>query len=298
MTSPNDRMHIQGYWQRVKGQKSFVEGEKPTEDTFGHGTAVATLLLKVCPNADIYIAKVTKSVLGTHLPDKDAVQKALDYAVDPEKWNVDIINMSFGWDIDDHRGVRMALQKARESALLFASTSNFGIGRPIDIMFPARFPDVIAIDAADGLGSPAPFNPTSDLDLGKNRFSALGIDVRGYYPPKNKEVRLEGTSFACPVAVGCAALVLEFARQPPLCHATDVSEFLKTHFDMLLILDMISTTKQNYRFICPWELLKGSTKDPYGDNIKGGSPRYDAAYRIIQLLKKYHGEDVGNKMFE
>lgn len=45
----------------IKGRKSFIEGEKSCRDTsdVGHGTQLAHLLLKLAPDADLYIAKVS-----------------------------------------------------------------------------------------------------------------------------------------------------------------------------------------------------------------------------------------------
>lgn len=42
----------------IREMISFVGGS--TEDTYGHGTHVAALLMKVAPEADIYVAKVAQ----------------------------------------------------------------------------------------------------------------------------------------------------------------------------------------------------------------------------------------------
>ena len=39
--------------------KNFASGHDFAQDTHGHGTAVTSLLLKVAPNADVYVARVT-----------------------------------------------------------------------------------------------------------------------------------------------------------------------------------------------------------------------------------------------
>jgi subtilisin family serine protease len=44
--------------QRIKTTRSFVDGVKDTQDSHGHGTHVAALLLKVAPDAHLYIARV------------------------------------------------------------------------------------------------------------------------------------------------------------------------------------------------------------------------------------------------
>jgi subtilisin family serine protease len=45
---------------RIKAAKSFVNTNSSTEDTFGHGTHVAKLLLDVAPEAELYVAKVAE----------------------------------------------------------------------------------------------------------------------------------------------------------------------------------------------------------------------------------------------
>lgn len=45
---------------RVKAVKSFVPGDSSTSDEFGHGTHVASLLLKVAPYAQVFVLKVAK----------------------------------------------------------------------------------------------------------------------------------------------------------------------------------------------------------------------------------------------
>ena len=58
-----DRGHpgIEAQWaKRIKGVKSWINGEKGDKDTCGHGTHAAALLMKVAPEASIYIARVVK----------------------------------------------------------------------------------------------------------------------------------------------------------------------------------------------------------------------------------------------
>lgn len=46
---------------QIKTVRSFIENDESTEDTCGHGTHVATLLLKTAPNAQLYVAKVAQT---------------------------------------------------------------------------------------------------------------------------------------------------------------------------------------------------------------------------------------------
>lgn len=48
--------------QRVKGWKDFAENREEPCDDSGHGTSVLSVLMKVAPYADVYVARVAKSI--------------------------------------------------------------------------------------------------------------------------------------------------------------------------------------------------------------------------------------------
>lgn len=45
---------------RLRVMKSFVPGDSSTSDDFGHGTHVASLLLKVAPHVQIFVVRIAK----------------------------------------------------------------------------------------------------------------------------------------------------------------------------------------------------------------------------------------------
>lgn len=58
-----DRTHgeLRAQWnKRIKWAKSWINGEASGRDSCGHGTYGASLLMKVAPEADIYVARVVK----------------------------------------------------------------------------------------------------------------------------------------------------------------------------------------------------------------------------------------------
>jgi hypothetical protein len=65
---------------RIPVARSFVKNNKSPEDSFGHGTHVANLLLDVAPDAELYVAKVTEeriippdhSIAEVSLEDRDS----------------------------------------------------------------------------------------------------------------------------------------------------------------------------------------------------------------------------------
>ncbi|PNP50399.1 hypothetical protein THARTR1_08926 [Trichoderma harzianum] len=281
---------------RIKKFASFVGDETDLEamrDPSGHGTAVAVQLLKVSLSAVLYICRVaTSSKNGNQelFPDKEAVERAIKKAVEESEkggWGVDIINMSFGWAFDDHDGVRDAIRFARRRGVhMFASTSNDGLlGPPNDILYPSRAPEVIAIDAADGFGEYTRTTASSVSSYGRGRrFSAPGTRLTS----PHSAVLYDGSSFACAIAAGIGALVLEFARQPPLQASKSVQNSLKEMSAMIAILERMSAEKgpDRFKFLLPWTLLG-----------KPGQPREFTAYSLVDELRNEFGLAVGSEVF-
>ncbi|PKK52747.1 hypothetical protein CI102_2483, partial [Trichoderma harzianum] len=287
-TEEHHKKSLKPYMHRIKKFASFVEGETDLEamkDPSGHGTAVAVQLLKVSLSAVLYICRVaTSSKDGNQelFPDKEAVERAIRKAVaEPEKggWGVDIINMSFGWAFDDHDGVRNAIRSARRQGVhMFASTSNDGLlGPPNDILYPSRAPEVIAIDAADGFGEYTRTTASSVSSYGRGRrFSAPGTKLTS----PHSATFYDGSSFACAIAAGIGALVLKFARQPPLQASKTVQNSLKEMSAMIAILERMSAEKgpDRFKFLLPWTLLG-----------KPGQPREFTAYSLVDELRNEFG---------
>ncbi|OPB47127.1 hypothetical protein A0O28_0072510 [Trichoderma guizhouense] len=295
-TEEHDKKSLKPYMHRIKKFASFVEDETDLEamkDPSGHGTAVAVQMLKVSLSAVLYICRVaTSSKDGSRelFPDKEAVERAIKKAVaEPEKggWGVDIINMSFGWAFDDHDGVRNAIRFARRQGVhMFASTSNDGLlGPPNDILYPSRAPEVIAIDAADGFGEYTRTTASSVSSYGRGRrFSAPGTRLTS----PHSAALYDGSSFACAIAAGICALILEFARQPPLQVSKTVQNSLKEMSAMVAMLERMSAEKgpDRFKFLLPWTLLG-----------KPGQPREFTAYSLVDELRNEFGLAVGSEVF-
>ncbi|KAI0099632.1 peptidase S8/S53 domain-containing protein [Nemania sp. FL0031] len=269
------------YSSRIRDKKTFthefpnpkapLENLKAWDDTVGHGTTVAYQLMKTCPSAHVYIAKVTvgDAAQKTPVPDKGAVARAIRHAATPVSkggWGVDIINMSFGWsesELPGTDGVSSAIGFAEEQGvLLFAAASNYGLSQLNDVFYPARDPRVVSVDAEDGLGNPAPFALRSPRGGGGARYCAPGLSVDSPV----SAVPMCGSSFACPVAAGIAALILEFSRyeKVSLSKSKTVRSALSTARGMSRVFGLMSQQadhRPGFNMLYPWHFLGHSHRE-------------------------------------
>ncbi|KAI4699570.1 hypothetical protein J4E81_004595 [Alternaria sp. BMP 2799] len=271
-------------------------------DSKGHGTHAAGVILTVCPYADVYVYRVCE---GNEAIDRKYVAEAINDAV--EKKKVDIISMSLGWNEDSDYELRAAIRRARASnVLLFAASSNEGIRTKAGMSYPARALEVIAVDAADVHGNPSKFNPPQLSH--KARFTALGEAVRSAYPthlpsedPHEGWKRMVGTSCATPIAAGIAGLVLEFARQRPLCFEPAIETYLKSVEGMRLILTKCLSLKyadsSPFNHLDPTILFHCTERyDDGGSFSESMCPRHNAAYNIVSRLREEFSQDIGDQM--
>ncbi|KAI1345852.1 peptidase S8/S53 domain-containing protein [Xylaria sp. FL0043] len=295
------REAMKPYLSQIKANMTFTD-EFPNQntpqgnalaldDTTVHGTTVAYQLLKTCPSAHIFIAKVTvrESKCRKAMPDKGAVARAIRHAAMPVAeggWEVDVINMSFGWEESElprtpeaTQGVSGAIKFADErGVLLFAAASNYTFSKLNDVLYPARDGYVISVDVDDCLTDPSSFALRSRHGSGRIRYCAPGLSVNS---PVSAEPMCE-SSFACPVAAGVAALILEFARQRDisLSKSDSVQKAMSSTQGMLHIFEPMSqqtTSHLGFRMIYPWNFL-------------GRGQREEVARDVIRQLEMEFGE--------
>ncbi|KAJ4198817.1 hypothetical protein NW767_008808 [Fusarium falciforme] len=202
--------------ENLKGKKNcYNESQKNVPDTHGHGTFTANLILDYAPDASLYVIKIADK--ENTRPDAKIVANAINHAVD--KWDVDIISMSFGWpssDFDGYDALQAAIDKAiSRKVLMFAAAANSGgrLGRA----YPASSSQVICVHSTNTNGSASDFSPTAEPNA--INIATVGESVQSAWPMllcqnNNADYLMSrsGTSYATPIVAGMAAFLLQYAR--------------------------------------------------------------------------------------
>jgi subtilisin family serine protease len=240
--------------------RSFTDGE--TRDFHGHGTFIASLILKVAPQSHLYIAKVAErrllplnnciagvriSIVNFTSRILTSLHQAIRWAIDQE---VDIITMSFGMTSAD-AGIGRAIHEAHsKNIIIFAAASNGGGNQ--DVTYPARNKEVIPIFSTDGVGNGSTFNPNP---IKNDSFSILGEAIRSSWTTYNSSdttalTKLKsGTSYAAPIAAGMAALILDFVKlRGESCYSE-----LHSQQGMIKAFDIMESKRDGYNYLCPWK---------------------------------------------
>ncbi|MET9516914.1 S8 family serine peptidase [Streptomyces sp. NPDC002994] len=170
----------------------------------GHGTAMASDVLKVAPKAEILSVRVTNDdeekmefVKGS------PIARGIDYAVDH---GADVISMSIGDELlgSSYNGDEAAAlaRAAQKGVPVLASAGNDG-DMFNDAQYPAAYPGVIAVAALQQNGSRADFSTVRTY----NAVAAPGVAIMS---AKNTGgyATIDGTSPATALTAGVVALML------------------------------------------------------------------------------------------
>jgi subtilisin family serine protease len=267
--------------------KSFIPGEeshtaKDAKDENGHGTHCAALLLKVAKNSEVYIGRVTmgkklespeyisqvrprpspiKSLPGTNL------RQAIEWAISE---GVNLISMSFGFPryTQALTDIQSSILSAYQSGIIiFAAASNGGGNS--GLAYPANQNEVICIGASDGKGNKSDFTPGPYPDI--SNYTTLGEGVTSSWPKALSQTGQErtkimsGTSVATPIAVGIAAMVVDFLRQLPRDVDQNleflVERQLRSKKGMNAVLKRLTEERDGFMYIAPWILFCDDRKE-------------------------------------
>jgi subtilisin family serine protease len=187
----------------IEKKYNAINNSENIEHDFGHGTKVASI---IASNLNKSLIGLNENVLlyDVQVLDENGFGN-VENVVDGIKWGieqeVDIINLSFGFSIDDIN-LHEAILKANEQGIILVASTGNSIGEFTD--YPARYPEVLSISAVDSGLDLYPY-----AGLGKVDFVAPGVDVKVI--DANGEIVLEsGTSLATAYATSVIVNLLQF----------------------------------------------------------------------------------------
>ncbi|KAF4946043.1 hypothetical protein FGADI_11480 [Fusarium gaditjirri] len=189
---------------RLVKWKDWVGDAKEPTDCNGHGTHLVSLIMKIAPEADIYVARVAKDPMGLN-DASEAISEAIEWA---SECDANIISMSFGFPATQpsiSKAIRKAVNDHDDSIIFFAAAANSGLNE--SEMFPARHECVISIRATNSNGAFQDFNPPRSSH-GGTVIGTLGLDVPASgLSHETGDVYRKGTSVSTAVAAGMAEVV-------------------------------------------------------------------------------------------
>lgn len=174
-----------------QGRQSLV---RDTQDTIGHGTAIADLVLQVAPAVRVVPVKVFQDKLETS---PGLVARAIHWAIEA---NAKIINLSLGTDNPNAvHTLYAACQHAREAGCIVVAA-----GDRAETCYPAMLDPVIGVRSIAHLKR---FGVTYEVG------AALEFGARGTNQPARSlggTVRNhDGSSYAAAIVSGCIARLVD-----------------------------------------------------------------------------------------
>ena len=190
---------------KIEPGENFVFPGYNTTDLLGHGTKVAGLIVKECPDVTLipmvvvsrYLSGLQKSCNALEIA--NAIIKAID------EYDCKVLNLSFGL-MEDNEELRRAIEYAEEKGVVVVAAAGNNKDTESDIVFyPAAYETVIAVSAVDEEGKPA-FSSQENYSF----ISALGINVPVLsFGFSINLPKVSGTSYAAATATGWVSELLK-----------------------------------------------------------------------------------------
>lgn len=189
---------------RILEGKNYLDPSLSTEDTYGHGTAVASVILDLFPQAR-FVPLVSNAYDSGKIRqvDNDVCAQMIRDAVDI--YHCQIINISLGL-ILDKPSIREAVAYAEEQGVLMvASAGNDYANGGEFIYYPAAYDTVLSVGSVNGAGTElSAFSQRGDwVDL-----YACGEDIRISTLSGGSRTS-EGTSYSAARVTAHAARLLQ-----------------------------------------------------------------------------------------
>jgi hypothetical protein len=220
-----------------------AEGAGLVDVSAGHGTFIAGIVRRICPDADIHVSGAMSS-FGDG--DDAGIAEALERAVVRLNGDAfDIIVMSFGTYTGDDQPPPLAVDMAAlidPRTLVVASAGNAASSRP---QFPAAQPDVVAVGALDQTGRAVFSNFGGWVDA-----CAPGVSITSTFvnfqetapPERNFQgfASWSGTSFSAPIVAAVVATEMYLAKSTARAAWTRLSHWQKyRHPDLGIVVNHV-----------------------------------------------------------
>lgn len=180
---------------------------KKWNDDNGHGTHVSGIIaarnnsigvVGVAPDAQLFAVKVLDAYGSGYISD---VIEGIDWAVQN---NMDIVSMSLGTTTYSQAFNDTAVNAYNSGILLVAAAGNSGDGNlsTNDVLYPAKFDDVVAVSAINSNN----IAPIWSADGAEIELAAPGVDIYSTWLDGSYDTK-SGTSMAAPFVSGVVALI-------------------------------------------------------------------------------------------
>jgi len=203
----------------IKGNVNLIKPRKSGNDNNGHGTHMAGIVAGVDNDIGVIGTGPDISLYAVKVLNKKGIGWLSDL-IDALNWCINnkmqVINMSFGSPADN-QSFHDAIIKVNQAGIVqVASAGNDGEFDG-EIMYPAKYPETIAVSAIDRYNNFASFSSYGpEIDL-----AAPGVNIKSTYKNRSYK-RLDGTSMSAAHVTGTVALIL--TTYPPGGYDIDSDE--------------------------------------------------------------------------